>query len=64
MVKDETKEKNQRQNQEELGCFPGGQGFWRKDGQLISHGKKKLRKNKMDRRLSSSIQMRKDEGMN
>ena len=40
MVRDETTEKNQRQNQEELGCFPGGQGFWRKDGQLIRHGEK------------------------
>lgn len=46
-----------------LGCFPEGQGFWRKDGQLISHGKK-IAKSKMDRRLSSSIQMRKDEGLN
>lgn len=62
MVKDETKGKNQRQNQEKLGCFPEGQGFWRKDGQLISHGKK-LQKIQMDRRLSSSIQMRKDEGL-
>lgn len=32
------------QNLEELGCFPGGQGFWRKDGQLISHGKKNCKK--------------------
>lgn len=56
MTRDETKEKSQRKIEEEPGLSPGGYGFWREDDQL-GMGKNCM-KSKTDRRLLSSIQMR------